>query len=222
MCAYLAERLPERGFPVTVVNRTVAKADRIAAPLGLPVLPLDLLRKDPSGFGAIVTATSAPEAIFTLDAWEHLPRRSPLRALERLPWVHRVDLPVFLEATATTRAQRLEAAARAEPHILAAVSRLRRRAQERAHKRDLELASTRLEEAWEALVDEALGELDDDQRAHMGHFLQRGRTLAYRALAQSQLPQEVLALLTRGVPKEPSMDGKSGPDGMKAPESEAS
>ena len=229
MSAYLAERLPERGFPVTVVNRTMHKANQLAAPLGLPVMPLEDLQKDPDGFGAIVTATSAPEAIFTHDAWKDLPKRAHLRlldlalppdsepALERIPWVQRVDLPVFLEATASTKVQRAEAAAKAEPHLIAAVARLRKRAQERAHKRDLELASTRLEEAWEALVDEALGELDEAQRDPMNQFLQRGRTLAYRALAQSQLPPEVLALLTRGVPKDAAGSAPSP-----APESEAS
>jgi glutamyl-tRNA reductase len=230
MSVYLAERLPERGFPVTVANRTEAKARQLAEPLGLPVVPLAQLLKDPAGFGAVVTATSAPEAIFTFEAWKDLPRRGALRlldlalppdsepALERIPWVHRVDLPVFLQATATTKAQRAEAAAKAEPHLIAAVGRLRKRAHERAHKRDLELASTRLEEAWEKLVDEALGELGEDQREHMDQFLQRGRTLAYRALAQSQLPPEVLALLTRGAP------GRQGSDSApaKTPDSEAS
>ncbi len=227
MSTYLAERLPERGFPVTVVNRTEAKARALAEPLGLPVMPLEALRRDPDGFGAIVTATSAPEPIFTHAAWKGLPKRAHLRlldlalppdsepALERIPWVQRVDLPVFLEATATTKAQRAEAAEKAEPHLIAAVSRLRKRAEERAHKRDRELASTRLEEAWETLVQEALGELDEEQREHMAQFLQRGRTLAYRALAQSQLPPEVLALLTRGAPK-PGSDPAPHPRGSEA------
>ncbi|MFN8012796.1 MAG: NAD(P)-binding domain-containing protein [Holophagaceae bacterium] len=235
MSQYLAERLPERGFPVTVVNRTEAKARGLAEPLGLPVEPLEDLRRDPNGFGAIVTATSAPEPIFTFEAWRGLPKRAHLRlldlalppdsepALERIPWVQRVDLPVFLEATATTKAQRAEAAAKAEPHLLAAVARLRKRAEERAHKRDRELASTRLEEAWELLVQEALGELDETQRESMAQFLQRGRTLAYRALAQSQLPPEVLALLTRGAPKAPEAGPKApGTDPNPHPESEAS
>lgn len=234
MSAYLAERLPERGFAVSVVNRTEAKAHALADPLGLPVRPLEPLLLDPDGFDAIVTATSAPEAIFTFDAWKNLPKRPHLRlldlalppdsepALERIPWVQRVDLPVFLEATATTKAQRAEAAVKAEPHLIAAVARLRKRAQERAHKRDLELASTRLEEAWGLLVDEALGELDEAQREHMDKFLQRGRTLAYRALAQSQLPQEVLALLTRGKPKEAAAGGTPSPAKPPVPESEAS
>lgn len=215
MSTYLAQRLPERGYRVTLVNRTLSKAEVLAGPLGVPVLPLSQLQRTPEGFDAVVTATGSPEPLFTFEQWREVPKRPLLRlldlalpadsehTLERLPWVHRVDLSVFLSETATARAQRVEASSKAEPLLLASVSRLQKRALDRAQKYELAGAQVRLQEAWAQLEREAMGAaaLGEDQRANLEAVLRRGRTLAHRALIQSQaieLPQGISA----GVPCE--------------------
>ena len=203
MTQYLAERLPERGFRVAVANRTRSKAHDLADPLGLPIVDLAQLQHDPAGFHAIVTATAAPEPIFTLDAWQSL-KRPLLRildlalppdsepGLEQLPWVHRIDLNAFLAQTATARALRAEAATKAEPFLVGAASRLRHRALARAHKRHLASAQERLDAAWGALeqevqaLEDSMQGLDESQREALKEILTRGRTLAFRALVQTQ------------------------------------
>jgi glutamyl-tRNA reductase len=202
MTQYLAERLPERGFKVVVANRTRSKAHDLADPLGLATVDLAQLQHDPVGFDAIVSATAAPEPIFTLDAWQSL-KRPILRildlalppdsepGLEQLPWVHRIDLNAFLAQTATARAQRAEAALKAEPYLVGAARRLRHRAQARAHKRHLASAQERLDEAWGALeaevkaLEDSMAFMDEAQREAMKEILTRGRTLAFRALVQT-------------------------------------
>jgi glutamyl-tRNA reductase len=203
MTQYLAERLPERGFQVSVANRTRNKAHDLADPLGLTVVDLAQLQRDPAGFQAIVSATAAPEPIFTLDAWQTL-KRPILRildlalppdsepGLEQLPWVHRVDLSAFLAQTATARAQRAEAATKAEAFLVGAAGRLRHRAHARGHKRHLASAQERLDSAWGALeaevktLEDSMQGLDEAQREALKEILTRGRTLAFRALIQTQ------------------------------------
>ena len=161
------------------------------------------LQHDPLGFDAIVTATAAPEPLFTLDAWQSL-RRPILRVLdlalppdsepglEQLPWVHRIDLNAFLAQTTTARAQRAEAALKAEPYLIGAAGRLRHRALARARKRQLVSAQERLDAAWRALeaeaktLEESMAGLGEVQREALKEILSRGRTLAFRALIQTQ------------------------------------
>lgn len=198
MCRYLSQRLPERGFQVAVSNRTQAKAEL----LGVPAIPLEDLQRDPAGFDALVSATASPRPLFTLSAWEHL-KRPPLRVLDlalphdtepalgQLPWVHRVDLSSFLAETEAAKAQRFEAAQKAEPFIVGAVARIRRRALERDHKLNTRSAQDRLGDAWKALEDEALvqlGGLNEVERETLLAILKRGRTLSYRALTQEARP----------------------------------
>ncbi len=203
MTQYLAERLPERGFKVAVANRTLSRAHDLADPLGLAVADLVRLQHDPEGFDAIVTATAAPEPIFTLDAWQSL-KRPILRildlalppdsepGLEQLPWVHRIDLNAFLAQTTTARAQRAEAALKAEPYLVGVAGRLRHRALARARKRHLVSAQERLDAAWGALetevktLEDSMAGLDEAQREALKEILARGRTLAFRALVQTQ------------------------------------
>ena len=203
MTQYLAERLPERGFRVVVANRTRSKAHDLADPLGLATVDLPQLQCDPEGFDAIVTATAAPEPLFTRDAWQTL-KRPTLRildlalppdsdpGLELLPWIHRVDLNAFLAQTATARGQRAEAALKAEPYLVGAARRLRHRAEARARKRHLLSAQERLDSAWGALeeevqvLEETMACMDEAQREAMKEILARGRTLAFRALIQTQ------------------------------------
>ena len=210
MSSYLAQRLPERGFRVALANRTFAKAKALARELDpenpVDVVPLEDLRRDPEGFDAIVTATAAPEPIFTLEAWSGLDRKAPLRmvdlalppdsepALEQLPWVHRVDLNVFLSETAGAKRQRAEAAREAAPFLMEAIARVKRRAADRSRKRRIQLAKTSLNDAWSELEEEALegalAELTPEQVEAIHALMRRGRTLANRALVQGQpLPE---------------------------------
>ncbi len=210
MSRYLAQRLPERGFKVALANRTVEKAQALALELD-PENPVDVvslasIQRDPAGFDAIVTATAAADPIFTLEAWGGLKgRRSMVRmidlalpadsepALEQLPWVHRVDLHVFLSETASAKRQRAEAAQEAAPHLMQAVARVRRRAAARGRKRRLNEAQEGLNEAWDTLEKEslsgALGELTEEQVEAIRSLMRRGRTLAHRALIQGQPPE---------------------------------
>ncbi|HJU83891.1 MAG TPA: hypothetical protein VJ600_06750 [Holophagaceae bacterium] len=204
MSQYLAERLPERGFRVTLANRTALKAEVMADRLDLRTVSLGQLRRDPAGFDAIVTATSSPEPLFTLAAWAALPARPALRildlalppdseaALGQLPWVHRMDLAAFLAETTTARAHRADAARKAAPILAGAAERLRRRAHDRWLRRGLESTRARLNEAWDSLEHETLGGalsgLDPDQREALEQLLRRGRTLAHRSLIQGECP----------------------------------
>jgi glutamyl-tRNA reductase len=201
MCQYLARRLPERGFQVSVANRTAVKAQA----LGLPTVPLEQLQWDPTGFDALVTATASARPIFTLEAWRHLDR-PPLHLLDlalpadsepmlsRLPWVLREDLADFQRETQATRDLRREAALAAEPHLDAAIQRLIKRSGERDHRHHLKGAHDRLSDAWEALEAEAcspgnpLAGLSPEQKAALQSLLRRGRTLAFRTLSHQEGP----------------------------------
>ena len=203
MTRYLAERLPERGHRVVVANRTRSKAGDLAHPLGLDTVDLDQLRRDPSGFQALVTATAAPEPIFSRAGWaacDHpglqlldlaLPPDSD-PDLEGLGWVDRLDLNAFLARTATARGQRADAARLAEPHLLAAARRLRQRAQARGRKQRLVASRDRLASAWAAFETEVealhtpSGSPEGPDCETLKEILDRGRTLAHRALMQTQ------------------------------------
>ncbi|WP_005034445.1 glutamyl-tRNA reductase [Holophaga foetida] len=202
MTQYLAARLPERGYRVTVTNRSLSRAHEMADPLGLPVVPLDLIQRDPGTYDCLVTATASPEPIFTRAAWQHCERENRLLildlalppdsepSLEQLPWVQRLNLGNCLEETEQAKRHRKEAARQADPFLNDGVERLRGRARKRAAKRRRAMAHERLSIAWEALNAEAaegpLAELLPDQALALQAILRRGRTLAFRALAQSE------------------------------------
>jgi glutamyl-tRNA reductase len=84
MTTYLADRLPEHGFTVALSNRTMVRAEAFAESRGIEVLPLERLQRDPEGFDALVTATSSPEPLFTLNAWAGLAKHRPLRRARTL------------------------------------------------------------------------------------------------------------------------------------------
>jgi glutamyl-tRNA reductase len=195
MSRYLAQRLPERGFQITMSNRTLAKAEAF----GLPLVPLAQLQMSPEGFDAVVSATASNAPLFTRDNWSRV-RPHPVRLvdlalpydsepeLDQLPWVTRVDLSFFLSETENTRKVRQMAASQAEPFILGAVERLRKRAGARGQKSTLRTAQERLTDAWEAMEAEAtapggaLADLAPEQMEALALLLKRGRTLAFRAL----------------------------------------
>jgi glutamyl-tRNA reductase len=160
---------------------------------------------DPQGFDAIVSATASNEPLFTVDNWGRLDR-PPLKLvdlalpydsepeLHAVPWISRVDLSFFLAETDNTKVKRIDAAAQAEPFIVGAVERLRKRADTRIQKFAMRTAQERLTDAWEALEAEALaeggvlGDLDPAQREALENLLKRGRTLAFRALNLQREP----------------------------------
>ena len=200
MSRYLAQRLPERGLHITMSNRTLSKAEAF----GLPLVPLAKLQMDPEGFDAVVTATASSAPIFTKGNWERLDR-PPVRLVDLalpydsepemadIPWVTRVDLSTFLAETEGGRQKRRDAAVHAEPFILGAVERLRRRAEGR-HKNSSRSAQDRLTDAWEALEADAispgsvLADLSPAQMEALEALLKRGRTLAFRALKDNREP----------------------------------
>jgi glutamyl-tRNA reductase len=201
MSRYLAQRLPERGFQITMSNRTLAKAEAF----GLPMVPLAQLQMDPQGFDAIVSATASNDPLFTVGNWGRL-KRPPLKLidlalpydsepeLDQVPWITRVDLSFFLAETENTKLKRHEAAALAEPFLVGAVERLRKRADARIQKFAMRTAQERLTDAWEAMEAEALAEgsvladLDPVQLEALESLLKRGRTLAFRALNLQREP----------------------------------
>jgi glutamyl-tRNA reductase len=201
MSRYLAQRLPERGYRITMSNRTLARAEAF----GLPLVPLAQLQMDPEGFDAVVTATASSAPLFTKDNWGRLDR-PPVKLVDLalpydsepemadIPWVTRVDLSTFLAETEAGRQRRREAAVNAEPFILGAVERLRRRADQRIAKNANRTATDKLTEAWEALEAEAyapgnpLAGLSTDQMEALDALLKRGRTLAFRALSVHREP----------------------------------
>ena len=201
MSRYLAQRLPERGFEITMSNRTLAKAEAF----GLPMVPLAQLQMNPDGFDAIVSATASNEPLFILDNWARL-KCHPVKLvdlalpydsdpeLDTLPWVTRVDLSFFLAETENTKHKRHDAAGLAEPFIVGAVERLRKRADTRIQKFAMRTAQDRLTDAWEAMEAEAvapgsaLASLDPAQLEALESLLKRGRTLAFRALNLQREP----------------------------------
>ena len=114
--------------------------------------------------------------------------------LEQLPWVKRLNLGNCLEETEQAMLNRKEAARRADPFLADGVERLRGRSRKRAAKRRRAMVHERLNIAWEALSSESaegpLADLDKEQREALLAILHRGRTLAFRALAQSE-PQTI-------------------------------
>lgn len=201
MSRYLAQRLPERGYQITMSNRTLAKAEAF----GLPLVPLAQLQMNPAGFDAIVSATASNTPLFTFDNWSRV-EPHPVRLvdlalpydsepeLDRLPWVTRVDLGFFLTETENTKQVRKAAASLAEPFIVGAVERLRKRAAERVQKSAMRTAQERLTDAWESMEAEAvapgsvLADLSPEQMLALESLLKRGRTLAFRALHLQREP----------------------------------
>ncbi len=201
MSRYLAERLPSRGYQPVVFNRTLARAQALAVPMGLMALPLQTLQESPEGFDGVVTATASPTPIFTLEAWKGRPRDRCLLLLdlalppdsepdlERLPWVQRLPLGTCLEETEQARSQRREAALQARPLLQETAQRLGIRAQARASKRRRAHLQDHLRKAWDGLdaacAEGPLAHLDHAQRQALHSLLSRGRVLAFRALAQN-------------------------------------
>jgi glutamyl-tRNA reductase len=201
MSRYLAQRLPERGMHVTMANRTQAKAEAF----GLPVVPLAQLQANPKGFDAIVTATASSEPLFLKGSWAHLDHPAVKMvdlalpydsepALAEIEWVTRLDLPFFLAETEVGKATRRVAALDAEPFIVGAVDRLRRRAGTRHQKAGARSSQERLADAWELMEAEAtgpgsvLGALAPEQLEALEALLKRGRTLAFRAMNAQREP----------------------------------
>jgi glutamyl-tRNA reductase len=202
MSQYIARRLHEKGYRVTLSNRTESKVGKLANELGVPTIPLEVVQQDPQNFDALITSTGSVTPIFTYNQWKRVSQRKPLRildlalpadsepALQQLPWINRVDLSVFLVETDINRQRRIEVSSQAEPFIVGASQRLRKRSQDRTKKRSMLSARETLSASWDALEEEVknMTALTPDQYAAVQELLIRGRTLSYRALVQGLEP----------------------------------
>ena len=202
MSQYIARRLHEKGYRVTLSNRTESKVGKLANELGAPTIPLEVVQQDPQNFDALITSTGSVTPIFTYNQWKRVSQRKPLRildlalpadsepALQQLPWINRVDLSVFLVETDINRQRRIEVSSQAEPFIVGASQRLRKRSQDRTKKRSMLSARETLSASWDALEEEVknMKALTPDQYAAVQELLIRGRTLSYRALVQGLEP----------------------------------
>lgn len=202
MSQYIARRLHEKGYRVTLSNRTESKVGKLANELGVPTIPLEVVQQDPQNFDALITSTGSVTPIFTYNQWKRVSQRKPLRildlalpadsepALQQLPWINRVDLSVFLVETDINRQRRIEVSSQAEPFIVGASQRLRKRSQDRTKKRSMLSARETLSASWDALEEEVknMKALTPDQYAAVQELLIRGRTLSYRALVQGLEP----------------------------------
>ena len=202
MSQYIARRLHEKDYRVTLSNRTESKVGKLANELGVPTIPLEVVQQDPQNFDALITSTGSVTPIFTYNQWKRVSQRKPLRildlalpadsepALQQLPWINRVDLSVFLVETDINRQRRIEVSSQAEPFIVGASQRLRKRSQDRTKKRSMLSARETLSASWDALEEEVknMKALTPDQYAAVQELLIRGRTLSYRALVQGLEP----------------------------------
>lgn len=199
MTRYLAERLSARGFRMRIVNRTLEQAKRLADPLGIPVEPLDAFRRDPGPVQALVTATGAPEPLFTFLGWKEVRRVERLLLidlalpsdaapdLDGLGWVERVPLEACLEEAARNRARRAALAESAEPLLAEAVARLVSRARHREARRARARVDQEVHAAWERVLEEAesgpLEGLSEAQRLALFQLLHKGKSLTFQAMA---------------------------------------
>jgi glutamyl-tRNA reductase len=164
MSQYIARRLHEKGYRVTLSNRTESKVGKLANELGVPTIPLEVVQQDPQNFDALITSTGSVTPIFTYNQWKRVSQRKPLRildlalpadsepALQQLPWINRVDLSVFLVETDINRQRRIEVSSQAEPFIVGASQRLRKRSQDRTKKRSMLSARETLSASWDCLL----------------------------------------------------------------------
>ena len=167
-----------------------------------PGVSREVVQQDPQNFDALITSTGSVTPIFTYNQWKRVSQRKPLRildlalpadsepALQQLPWINRVDLSVFLVETDINRQRRIEVSSQAEPFIVGASQRLRKRSQDRTKKRSMLSARETLSASWDALEEEVknMKALTPDQYAAVQELLIRGRTLSYRALVQGLEP----------------------------------
>lgn len=72
-----AEKLSRRPTPIFVVNRTLERAQQLAAQVGGIALSLDQFRESPPPIEALLTATSSPEPILGRAELERIAARTP-------------------------------------------------------------------------------------------------------------------------------------------------
>lgn len=77
MTGHCAKAVSARGVPVIVVNRTVARAEALAAEVGGESRALDAFRLTPDPIEAIIIATAAPGPILSRADLERIAARSP-------------------------------------------------------------------------------------------------------------------------------------------------
>lgn len=199
---YLGERLAHDGFKVALSNRTASKVMPLAERINAPFFPLNEIQMDPLDFDALVTSTSSNEPIFTLKRWEKVSRQRSLRiidlalpsdsepGIQKIPWVNRIDLSVFLNETETTKKHRHQVSTAADPYLSRILNKIRKRSIDREQKRHLAKDFQSLQQAWDALESEALAtaKLSGEQISIVIQLLERGRTLSHRDLIKGAEP----------------------------------
>lgn len=142
-----AVSLHESKIPLVIVNRTIAKAQALAARFGADAQSLDEFRVSPRAVEALLTATSAAEPILREAALERIAARSrsgraPLvidmavpadvdpRACDKLA-IPRIGLDEIVAHAERNRGARLTEAAQAREHVDAALEKLQERFAER-------------------------------------------------------------------------------------------
>jgi glutamyl-tRNA reductase len=142
-----AVSLNELKVPLVIVNRTLAKAQLLAARFGAAAQSLDEFRTNPRGIEALLTATGAAEPILREPALERIAARAPSG---RAPLMVDMAVPADIDAGACSklaiprigldeivahaehnRNARLTEAAQAREHVDAALEKLQERFAER-------------------------------------------------------------------------------------------
>lgn len=178
MAELVVKNSTEHGVKIAVIaNRTLEKAQRLAATCGAKALTLEQLVAERGGYDALITATSMPGHVFDKQALLAFGERTPLgrallavdlavpRDVEPLsaPTVEVVDMERLRAAAETNRALRAAAAAQAEALIERKLESFTRRATQSAINETI--AEMRSES--ESVFEKELSQLFTGKLAHL-------------------------------------------------------
>ena len=182
MSAIAARHLAHTGAPVTVTNRTLARAQDLADEIGGTARPLEELSSLLVTADVVVTCTASPRALITRELLAKVMkarRRRPLflvdlavprdiePSVSELPDVYAYDVDDIQKVVAENAAQRAAEAARAEALVTAEVSRFMKARLVREQVPVLAQLRSRAEQIARAEVERTLGRmngLDEKQR----------------------------------------------------------
>jgi glutamyl-tRNA reductase len=175
-----ARALATAGVPVLVVNRTLDKAEQLAAEIGARACPLEDFRARPEPVEAVITATSATQPVLDRSDLERLGACAPSGeppllvdmavphdvdpGIARALGLARVGMAEITAVAETQRERRLHEAAPARAVIRAGVEQLRRR----IGLRELAPELSRLEHRQRALASNSLDRLLAGELAGLG------------------------------------------------------
>jgi glutamyl-tRNA reductase len=182
MSSLAARHLADAGAPVTVTNRTLARAQALAQEVGGTARPLEDLGALLLAADVVVCCTAAPRAIITrallgpvVKARRHRPLflldlavpRDIEPSVNELPEVFAYDVDDIQQVVAENAAQRAAEAARAEALVAAEVARFQKARLVREQVPVVAQLRSRAEAIARAEVERTLGklgELDEKQR----------------------------------------------------------